>query len=172
MQRLITFGAALGDLNEKQCARLPDCQAGVPMFFLDVLCQLEKMQCFTTEGIFRVPGDNDDVQELKGRYELDEYTSRDFADGAEPKEGLGSSYDIHVWGSFLKAWIRSIKEPLVIDSCYESAINIVTRTSHVPMRIGRWRVFSGLLLQSRTRLWPSQLSCWRCWQSCRRRTLR
>ena len=172
VQRLITFGAALGDLNEKQCARLPDCQAGVPMFFLDVLCQLEKMQCFTTEGIFRVPGDNDDVQELKGRYELDEYTSRDFADGAEPKEGLSSSYDIHVWGSFLKAWIRSIKEPLVIDSCYESAINIVTRTPHVPMRIGCWRVFSGLLLQSRTRLWPSQLSCWRCWQSCRRRTLR
>ncbi len=125
MQRHVTFGKALVDIVEDQKKRRPDSTVGVPVFFMDVLHQLEQMQCFTVEGLFRVPGDNDDVQELKGRYELDEYCSCDFVVGAPKKARLRAAYEVHVWGSFLKAWIRSLKDPIITEDCYDEAIQIV-----------------------------------------------
>ena len=125
VQRYITFGKALVDIVADQKKRRPDSIVSVPVFFMDVLHQLEQMQCFTVEGLFRVPGDTDDVQELKGRYELDEYCSRDFVDGAPKKKGLRAAYEVHVWGSFLKAWIRSLKDPIITEECYDEAIQIV-----------------------------------------------
>ena len=122
MHRYVTFGKALADLVQDQQKRRPESSIGVPVFFVDVLHQLEQMKCFTVEGLFRVPGDNDDVQELRGRYELDEYCSRDFVDGAPKKPRLRASYDVHVWGSFLKAWIRSLKDPIITEDCYDEAI--------------------------------------------------
>jgi hypothetical protein len=130
VQRHVTFDEALVDIVEDQNKRLPEATISVPIFFMDVLHQLENMECFIVEGLFRVPGDNDDVQELKGRYELDEYSSRDFVDGAPKKARLSASYDVHVWGSFLKAWIRSLKQPVVTEECYDEAIQIVSSTSH------------------------------------------
>lgn len=125
MQRHVTFGKALVDIVADQKKRRPDSTVSVPVFFMDVLHQLEQMQCFTVEGLFRVPGDNDDVQELTGRYELDEYCSRDFVDGAPKKARLRAGYEVHVWGSFLKAWIRSLKDPIITEDCYDEAIQIV-----------------------------------------------
>jgi hypothetical protein len=124
VSRLVTFGKALVDTVDDQKKRLPESTLGVPNFFLDVLHQLEVMDCFTLEGLFRVPGDNDDVEELKGRYELCEYSSRDFAEGARKKQRMSSSYDVHVWGSFLKAWIRSLKDPVISEACYDEALSI------------------------------------------------
>ena len=124
VSRLVTFGKSLVNIVDDQKKRLPESTAGVPNFFLDVMHQLEVMDCFSTEGLFRVPGDNDDVEELKGRYELCEYSSRDFGEGARKKQGMSSSYDVHVWGSFLKAWIRSLKDPVISEACYDEALSI------------------------------------------------
>ena len=124
VSRLVTFGKSLVDIVDDQKKRLPESTGGVPNFLMDVMHQLEVMDCFATEGLFRVPGDNDDVQELKGRYELCEYSSRDFAAGARKKQGMSSSYDVHVWGSFLKAWIRSLKDPVISEACYDEALSI------------------------------------------------
>ena len=72
-----------------------------------------------------MPGDNDDIQELQSRYELDEYCSRDFVDGAPKKARMRAAYDVHVWGSFLKGWIRSLKDPIITEDCYDEAIQII-----------------------------------------------
>jgi hypothetical protein len=55
------------------------------------------MEAFTVEGLFRVPGDNDDVQELKGQYELDELIGTN-CDGSAATEVLNPlAFDVHVW---------------------------------------------------------------------------
>lgn len=125
MQRNVTFGKALVDIVKDQKKRRPDSIIDVPAIFMDVLHQLGQMKCFTVEGLFRVPGDSDHVQELRCRYELDEYCSRDFVDGAPKKARLQAAYEVHVWGSFLKAWIRSLKDPIITEDLYDEAIQIV-----------------------------------------------
>jgi hypothetical protein len=125
VQRHVTFGRALVDIVKDQQKRRPESVLTVPVVFMDVMHQLEQMQCFTTEGLFRVPGDNDDIQELQSRYELDEYCSRDFVDGAPKKARMRAAYDVHVWGSFLKGWIRSLKDPIITEDCYDEAIQII-----------------------------------------------
>ena len=73
----------------------------MPIFFLDVLHHMEQMGALSTEGLFRVPGDNDDVQELKSRYELDELLSTATPDQAISDNSsamtVASAFDVHVW---------------------------------------------------------------------------
>ena len=61
-----------------------------------------------TEGIFRVPGDSDAVNNLK--VALDKFQMKDTY--AEP----------HVPASALKLWFRELQEPLIAEEYYENCI--------------------------------------------------
>eukprot|EP01050_Picozoa_sp_SAG11_P019110 SAG11_NODE_2994_length_2783_cov_1.387109_1_plen_695_part_00 len=111
--KLVLFGTTLGGLMATQQKAFPTCNCRVPLIFVDLIRTLTSLEPFSTEGIFRVPGDQNDVDDLKSRYE----------DGHE----LGieaSAADIMAWGSLLKLWLRSLKEQIIADSCYDEAIAI------------------------------------------------
>lgn len=61
------------------------------------------------EGIFRVPGDGDAVQDLKLRIEKGYYS----LDGVD---------DPHILGSLMKLWLRELCDPLVPDELYDECI--------------------------------------------------
>ena len=62
-----------------------------------------------TEGIFRVPGDGDAVQDLKLRIEKGYYS----LDGVD---------DPHILASLMKLWLRELCDPLVPDELYDECI--------------------------------------------------
>lgn len=62
------------------------------------------------EGIFRVPGDGDDVSALKTRIQRGYYT----LDGVE---------DAHALASLLKLWLRELLDPLVPDEMYNACVS-------------------------------------------------
>ena len=111
--------------------RVPDCGCELPLVFLDTVHQMQEIGAMATDGLFRVPGDHDDVLELRSRYEVDELWSTSVdVHGAEAVASRTSTYaapdsfDVHVWASFFKAWLRSLKDPVIPENCYDDAIRI------------------------------------------------
>eukprot|EP01051_Picozoa_sp_SAG22_P012715 SAG22_NODE_1348_length_4662_cov_2.722113_5_plen_261_part_00 len=41
--------------------RYPTCSCRVPLLFIDLMQRMAELQCFTVEGLFRVPGDHNDM---------------------------------------------------------------------------------------------------------------
>lgn len=76
------------------------------------------------EGIFRVPGDGDDISELKLRIERGYYT----LDGLE---------DAHALASLLKLWLRELLDPLVPDELYNECVGSAHDASACIALVGR-----------------------------------
>eukprot|EP00053_Salpingoeca_punica_P012173 m.109026 g.109026 ORF g.109026 m.109026 type:complete len:520 (-) comp15879_c0_seq1:485-2044(-) len=109
-RKLIThpsvFGSTLEDVMEAQADVHPDLK--VP-YVLKVLTEaIIKRNGHRTEGIFRVPGDIDAVNNLKVLIDKNE----------RPEE----STDPHVPGSALKLWFRELYEPLIPADTYNACI--------------------------------------------------
>jgi hypothetical protein len=66
-------------------------------FLADAVLNLQGQR---SEGIFRVPGESDNITELKLRLEKGDYS-------------LGSITDPNVPASLLKFWLRDLAEPLI-----------------------------------------------------------
>lgn len=64
-----------------------------------------------SEGIFRVPGDNDIILHLKARIDRGQYQ-------------LSGIDDPHVVASLFKLWLRELEDPLVPTSLYETALEV------------------------------------------------
>ncbi|XP_065105949.2 rho GTPase-activating protein 39 isoform X2 [Paramisgurnus dabryanus] len=101
------FGSALEEIMERQSGRFPDRK--LPWV------QVQLSQCVLalggaqTEGIFRVPGDIDEVNALK--LQVDQW---------KIPENLS---DPNVPASLLKLWYRELEEPVIPQSFYTQCIS-------------------------------------------------
>lgn len=101
------FGASLEEVMELQSETHPEMEIPwVISALCDVVLSLKGPQ---TEGIFRVPGDIDEVNALKLKVEK----------AVVPVESLR---DPHVPASLLKLWFRELEEPLIPEDYYEECI--------------------------------------------------
>ena len=71
-----------------------------------------RLNGLSTEGIFRVPADLDEVNSVKCRFDQWEVVTCN---------------DCHTAASLLKLWLRELYEPLVPDDFYEESITLSTR---------------------------------------------
>lgn len=101
-----------------------------------------------SEGIFRVPGDNDSISELKLRIDRGYYT----LDGVD---------DPHVLASLMKLWLRELCDPLVPEEMYnecilnakdpDACVRIIERLPTINRRVVLFVVsFLQLFLEERT----------------------
>ncbi|KAH9485197.1 Rho GTPase-activating protein 39 [Psilocybe cubensis] len=113
-----------------------------------------------SEGIFRVPGDNDSVSALKLRIDRGYYTL----------EGVD---DPHVLASLMKLWLRELCDPLVPDELYneciqnskdpEACVQIVERLPTINRRVVLFvisflQIFLEERTQSVTKMTPANLA--------------
>ncbi|XP_078582556.1 rho GTPase-activating protein 39-like isoform X2 [Branchiostoma floridae x Branchiostoma japonicum] len=101
------FGNTLDDIMNMQKQRYPERR--LPWIQTTLSNEVLKLGGERTEGIFRVPGDIDEVNALKvqmDRWEL-------------PNEIM----DPHVPGSLLKLWYRELYEPLIPPSYYRRCVD-------------------------------------------------
>ncbi|KAJ3129235.1 hypothetical protein HK100_008764 [Physocladia obscura] len=113
--RASLFGETLEDVMAVQAKENPKDSAGrklalprILLFLTDAILTLNGCK---TEGIFRVPGDIDMVNELRIRLERGKY------------DVTGIS-DPHVASSLLKLWLRELAEPLIPADLYDDCIDI------------------------------------------------
>jgi hypothetical protein len=119
------FGNTLEDILLMQKDRYPNRK--LPWIQTVLSEEVLRLNGVQTEGIFRVPGDIDEVNALKVR--CDEWI---------PPSGCP---DPHIPASLLKLWYRELYEPLIPSEFYqecdnsyqdaEQAINIVHRLPHI-----------------------------------------
>ncbi|GMK54712.1 hypothetical protein CspeluHIS016_0112980 [Cutaneotrichosporon spelunceum] len=70
-----------------------------------------------SEGIFRVPGDNDVIQHLKSRIDRGQYQ-------------LTGISDPHVVASLFKLWLRELEDPLIPTVMYDMALDVSKSVDH------------------------------------------
>ncbi|KAH8549091.1 Rho GTPase activation protein [Umbelopsis sp. PMI_123] len=100
------FGETLEFIMEQQASTTDlDIPKIVP-FLSNMVLDLRGL---TSEGIFRVPGDADDVTELRIRIENGRYESTSITDPNVP-------------ASLLKYWLRDLANPLILTEYYELCI--------------------------------------------------
>jgi hypothetical protein len=110
--RVSVFGETLSEVMRSQMA--DDKEKGRPHqpiprilpFLTDAIIRLRGNQ---SEGIFRVPGDSDDVTMLRCRIEKGNYDLNGISDPNTPS-------------SLLKLWMRELDEPLLPTSIYDECI--------------------------------------------------
>ncbi|XP_049621813.1 rho GTPase-activating protein 39 isoform X2 [Suncus etruscus] len=100
------FGSALQEIMSMQKERYPDRQ--LPWVQTRLSEEVLALNGDQTEGIFRVPGDIDEVNALK--LQVDQW---------KVPTGLE---DPHVPASLLKLWYRELEEPLIPHEFYEQCI--------------------------------------------------
>ncbi|XP_010212395.1 PREDICTED: rho GTPase-activating protein 39, partial [Tinamus guttatus] len=100
------FGSSLQDIIAMQKERYPDRQ--LPWVQTRLSEEVLALNGDQTEGIFRVPGDIDEVNALK--LQVDQWK---IPTGLE---------DPHVPASLLKLWYRELEEPLIPHDFYEQCI--------------------------------------------------
>ncbi len=76
----------------------------LPWILTTLADQILKLGGASTEGIFRVPADLDEVMSMKSRF--DQWESP-------------MCQDCHTAASLLKLWLRELYEPLIPDQLYE-----------------------------------------------------
>lgn len=141
-----TFGESLDAIIRLQERNYPHQKVPIILPFLaDGILALGGPR---SEGIFRVPGDNDSVSELKLRIDRGYYT-------------LDAVDDPHVLASLMKLWLRELCDPLVPSEMYNeciqhsrdhlACIRIVERLPTINRRVVLFVIsFLQLFLEERT----------------------
>ena len=104
------FGGTLNETMEIQRDRFP--HRRLPWILTSLADQVIRLNGLSTEGIFRVPADLDEVNSVKCRFDQWE---------------MVVCNDCHTAASLLKLWLRELYEPLVPDEFYEDAVTLATR---------------------------------------------
>lgn len=103
-----TFGESLDRVYRLQERTYPKLQVPIILPFLaDGILALGGLK---QEGIFRIPGDGDDVSALRVRIEKGYYN-------------LENVDDAHVLASLFKLWMRELCDPLIPDELYNDCIS-------------------------------------------------
>ncbi|WRT70639.1 uncharacterized protein IL334_007637 [Kwoniella shivajii] len=101
------YGESLDRIMDLQKRAYPTLKVPVILPFLaDGILALGGL---TSEGIFRVPGDGDSVNELKSRMDRGHYQ-------------LKGIDDPHVAASLFKLWLRELEDPIIPSSLYNDAL--------------------------------------------------
>ncbi|XP_063400615.1 rho GTPase-activating protein 39-like isoform X3 [Mytilus trossulus] len=100
------FGSTLEEILALQCERFPDRK--LPWLQTTLSEEVLRLNGAQTEGIFRVPGDIDEVNALK--IKCDQWIIP--SDCPDP----------HIPASLLKLWYRELQEPLIPPEFYEECI--------------------------------------------------
>ncbi|KAG2183668.1 hypothetical protein INT43_006676 [Umbelopsis isabellina] len=100
------FGESLEFIMEQQASTTDMDIPKIVPFLANMVLDLNGLY---SEGIFRVPGDADDVTELRIRIENGRYDAAGVTDPNVP-------------ASLLKYWLRDLAEPLIFTEFYESCI--------------------------------------------------
>jgi len=100
-----TFGVPLDKDND---AELPPLLQNIRDYF-------EKHESYKEEGIFRISGTHEEIQQLKAKFDL----------GLEVD--LEEASSVHVVAALLKLYFRELPEPLITYDLYEMAIEIGTK---------------------------------------------
>lgn len=101
------FGVDFGDLMERETKRCP-------RFVIDLIDALRKRKAESIEGIFRISGMQEEIDDLVIRYE-----SKEDVD-------LMKVRDIHIVTNILKLYFRSLPSPLLTYGLYSEFIKIPT----------------------------------------------
>lgn len=105
------FGATLAEVMALQRDRYP--QRELPWVQTTLARQVLLRGGTTTEGIFRVSADADEVSVLKAS--LDRFEDSGVANAAQ---------DAHAPASLLKLWVRELYEPLIPDALYTECVSM------------------------------------------------
>ncbi|KAJ3639652.1 hypothetical protein Zmor_002997 [Zophobas morio] len=100
------FGNTLREVMQLQASRWPNRRLPWPQ--VELSQQVLRLQGLSTEGIFRVSADVDEVNKLKAQMDRWEFS--------EPS-------DAHVPANLLKLWLRELYEPLIPDSLYPECVS-------------------------------------------------
>ncbi|XP_021471720.2 rho GTPase-activating protein 39 isoform X1 [Oncorhynchus mykiss] len=101
------FGSALEEIMERQSERFPERR--LPWVQVQLSQYVLALGGAQTEGIFRVPGDIDEVNALK--LQVDQWNI---------PENLG---DPNVPASLLKLWYRELEEPVIPQTFYKQCVS-------------------------------------------------
>ncbi|KAF5281123.1 hypothetical protein FQR65_LT02989 [Abscondita terminalis] len=99
------FGNTLREVMQLQASRWPTRRLPWPQ--VELSQQVLRLHGLSTEGIFRVSADVDEVARLKAQMDRWEFS--------EPS-------DAHVPANLLKLWLRELYEPLIPDSLYAECV--------------------------------------------------
>uniref|UniRef100_A0A6A7G4P9 Rho GTPase-activating protein 39 n=1 Tax=Hirondellea gigas TaxID=1518452 RepID=A0A6A7G4P9_9CRUS len=103
--RVSMFGSTLTEVMQLQRDRYP--HRRLPWVQTALSEEVLRLQGTNTEGIFRVPADSDEVQQVKRQVD---------------KWEVGECGDAHIAAAVLKSWYRELHEPLIPHQLYEAAI--------------------------------------------------
>eukprot|EP00761_Pharyngomonas_kirbyi_P007996 gb/GECH01008007.1/.p1 GENE.gb/GECH01008007.1/~~gb/GECH01008007.1/.p1 ORF type:complete len:723 (+),score=145.63 gb/GECH01008007.1/:1-2169(+) len=101
------FGVTLEDYMAWQSVEGPK-DLHIPRILLILAERVESMNGFKTEGIFRLPGDTNEVERLK-----EQLCDGDF--NIETK-------DVHAYASLFKLWLRELAEPIIPHELYDQSL--------------------------------------------------
>ena len=101
------FGGTLAEAMDIQRDRFP--QRKLPWILTTLVEQIMQLRGASTEGIFRVPADLDEVMSVKSRFDQWE---------------IPQCADCHTAASLLKLWFRELYEPLIPDDLYDECVRV------------------------------------------------
>eukprot|EP01133_Synstelium_polycarpum_P000060 gene60-81_t len=112
-QQQQVFGVDLETLINSQNESIDP--KGIPRVVAETIAWLEKNNAGSEEGIFRIPGKGQTIQEIKKAYN----------EGQSDILSKFSSPDIHTVAGVLKLYLRELPEPLFIWRYYSTFIKVV-----------------------------------------------
>ncbi|TRY78046.1 hypothetical protein TCAL_06622 [Tigriopus californicus] len=101
------FGGTLTEILDMQRDRFP--HRKLPWILTTLAEQIIQLNGLSTEGIFRVPADLDEVNNVKTRFDQWE---------------IPACADCHTAASLLKLWFRELYEPIIPDALYEESVQV------------------------------------------------
>lgn len=101
------FGGTLTEILDMQKDRFP--HRKLPWILTTLAEQIIQLNGLATEGIFRVPADLDEVNNVKTRFDQWE---------------IPACADCHTAASLLKLWFRELYEPIIPDALYEESVQV------------------------------------------------
>lgn len=117
------FGTTLDEIMKVQESKCPSLT--LPWIQTILSEAVLRLNGAKTEGIFRVPGDLDEVNNLKVRYDQ-LWCSRDKLSTVEDvqcfEDLMANIQDAHLPASLLKLWYRELYDPLIPNEFYEDCI--------------------------------------------------
>ncbi|ELR25295.1 RhoGAP domain containing protein [Acanthamoeba castellanii str. Neff] len=102
----LVYGKSLEEVMALQMISHPD--EKIPIILKTLTKAIIDTQGHKTEGIFRVPGKNDEISRLKAQFNKVDYTI--------------TSDDPNDLGGCLKMWFRELKDPLIPNSIYDECV--------------------------------------------------
>ncbi|KAF2071641.1 hypothetical protein CYY_007049 [Polysphondylium violaceum] len=109
------FTCNIEDLMNEQKKKYPNTE--VPYLLIILKDKLKQLDAYKTQGIFRVPGNVIDINNLKKRF-------------GEGNYEIAVNENVYTVASLLKSWLREIPDPLFAPTVYEQCL-VATKKEEV-----------------------------------------